>query len=154
MKAHNAFPVLGWGLLSQFPPFRYFPTFSALSKHMLAIEYHVHTWQVSPQFSCGDTCQIWMCGEESNRYICETENFAFREIDQQNFSNPPPRCSQPGYILTTQFVYTCAHLLSFTWQFKVYTKGLILFLHFQTRSHWKCEIMINSSVLVHCWKTF
>ena len=31
----------GWGLLSQFPPFRYFPIFfSASPKHMLAIEYH------------------------------------------------------------------------------------------------------------------
>ena len=28
---------LGWGLLSQFPPFRYFPNFSASPKYMLAI---------------------------------------------------------------------------------------------------------------------
>ena len=26
-------------------------------QYMLAIEYHVHVWQVSPQFSCGDTCK-------------------------------------------------------------------------------------------------
>ena len=51
---------LGWGLLSQFPPFRYFPKFSASPKYMLAIVYHVHIWQVLPQLSCGDTCQIWM----------------------------------------------------------------------------------------------
>ena len=24
------------------------------------IEYHIHIWQVSPQLSCGATCQIWM----------------------------------------------------------------------------------------------
>ena len=52
--------ALGWGLLRRFPPFRYFPNFSTSPKYMLAIEYHVHIWQVSPQLSCGDTCQIWM----------------------------------------------------------------------------------------------
>ena len=51
---------LGWGLLSQFSPFRYFPNFSASQKYMLAMVYHVHIWQVLPQPSCGDTCQIWM----------------------------------------------------------------------------------------------
>ena len=47
-----------WGLLSRFPPFHYFLNFSALSKHTLAIEYHVNIWQVSPQLNCGGTCQI------------------------------------------------------------------------------------------------
>ena len=58
---HNhvlSFVVLGWGLLSQFPPLRYFPKCSALPKHTLAIEYHVYIWQVSPQLSCCGTCQI------------------------------------------------------------------------------------------------
>ena len=32
----------GWGLLSQFPPFRYFPIFSSLSSHTLALNYHVY----------------------------------------------------------------------------------------------------------------
>ena len=31
--------TLEWGLISQFHPFRYFPNFSALSKHILAIEF-------------------------------------------------------------------------------------------------------------------
>ena len=31
----------GWDLLSQFPPFRYFSNIWALSKHTLAIEYHI-----------------------------------------------------------------------------------------------------------------
>ena len=56
----------GWGLLSLFPPFRYFPNYSALSKHALAIKYHVYIWQVSPQLSCGDTCQ----------YECDSKNLA------------------------------------------------------------------------------
>ena len=79
---------LGWGLLSQFPPFRYFPNFLESQKHALAIEYHVYIWQVSPQLSCGDTCQIWMWSKESNRYFCKIENFACGEISERSFSNP------------------------------------------------------------------
>ena len=56
----------GWGLLNQFPPSHYFPHFSALPKHTLAIEYHVYIWRVLPQLSCGDTCQIWIWFKESN----------------------------------------------------------------------------------------
>ena len=63
---------LGWELFSKFPPFRYFPNFSELLKHMSAIEYHVYIWQVSPHLSCSDTCQIWMGFKECNRYFCKT----------------------------------------------------------------------------------
>ena len=49
---------LGWGLLSLFPLFRYFPNFSALPKHTLAIEYLFYICQVSPQLSCSDTSPI------------------------------------------------------------------------------------------------
>ena len=83
--------VQGWGLLSQFLPFRYFPNFSALSKQTLAIEYQVYIWQVSPQLSCGDTCQIWMWFEKSNMYFCHIENFAYGEINERSFRNPHPR---------------------------------------------------------------
>ena len=57
---------------------------------MLAIEYHIHIWQVSPQLSCGDTCQIRMWCKESNRYTGRLENFAYREINERSFSNPTP----------------------------------------------------------------
>ena len=78
------------GLLSQFPPFRYFPIFSELSKHTLDIKYHVYIWQVSPQLSCGDTCQIWIWFKESNGYYCKGEHFAYGEINERSFSNPHP----------------------------------------------------------------
>ena len=88
--------ALGWGLLSQFSPFRYFPYFPLLSKQTLAIEYHVYIWQVLPQLSCGDTCQIWMWFRESNRYFRNIENFAYGEISERSFSNPHPRsCLTP-----------------------------------------------------------
>ena len=80
----------GWGLLRQFPPFRYFPNFSALLEHTLDIEYCVYIWQVSPQLSYGDTCQIWMWFKESNSYFCKIENFAYGEINERSFSNPHP----------------------------------------------------------------
>ena len=89
----------GWGLLTRFPPFRYFPNFSTSPKYMLAIEYHVHIWQVLPQLSCGDTCHIWMWFKECNRYFCEIDNFAYGEIDERSFSNPHPwrnRAVVPG----------------------------------------------------------
>ena len=58
---------------------------------MLAIEYHVIIGQVSPQLSCGDTCQIWMKFKECIKYFCQIEYFAYGEIDELNFSNPHPR---------------------------------------------------------------
>ena len=85
-------PDLGWGLLSLFPPFRYFPKFSTSPKYMLAIEYHVHIWQVLPQLSCGDACQICMWFEECSRYLCMIEKFAYVEINERSFSNPHPLC--------------------------------------------------------------
>ena len=88
----------GWGLLSQFSPFRYFPHFPLLSKQTLAIEYRVHIWQVSPQLSCGDTCQIWMWFRESNRYFCKLENFAYGEISERSFSNPHSRLVRQSFL--------------------------------------------------------
>ena len=82
--------IQGWGLLSQFSPFRYFPHFPLLSKQTLSNGYHIYIWQVSSQLSCGDTCQIWMWFRESNRYFCKMENFSYGEISEQSFSNPHP----------------------------------------------------------------
>ena len=78
----------GVGLLCQFSPIRYIPNFPSLPKHKLAIEYHIYIWQVSPQLSCGDTCQIWLWIKESNRYICKIENFAYGKINERSFSKP------------------------------------------------------------------
>ena len=82
-------PARSGGLQSQFSPFRYFPNLSALSKHTVDIEYHVYIWQVLPQLSCGDTCQIWMWFKGSNSYICKIENVAYGEI---NSNHQPHHC--------------------------------------------------------------
>ena len=71
--------VQGWGSLNQFSPFHYFSIFSTLIKQMLGIEHHVYIWQVSPQLSCGDTCQIWMWFKEYMRYFCKIKKILFME---------------------------------------------------------------------------
>ena len=78
--------ALGWGLLCQFPPFCYFPHFSALWKHCLPVAYHIHVWQVSLQLSCSDTCQIWMWFEGSNFFKIKN----FLEKKRKIFSNLNP----------------------------------------------------------------
>ena len=55
-----------------------FPRFSPLSKHWLPIEYHVYIWQMSPQLSCGDTCQIWKGFLQSYWYFHKIEKFPLR----------------------------------------------------------------------------
>ena len=60
-----------WGSLSQFPQLHYFSNFSDLSKHWLSVKFHVPIWQVLPQLSCGNTCQIWTWFGGKNRYSCK-----------------------------------------------------------------------------------
>ena len=108
----------GWGLLSQFPPFRYFHIVSGSWKHTVAIEYHIHIWQVSPQLSCGDTYQIWMLFKASNRYFCKIEYFAYGEINERSFSNPHrwwPVSTQTSINLNLTFPLTlneCNHVVN------------------------------------------
>ena len=73
-----------------------FSQFSGSSKHWVPIDYHIHTWQVSPQLSCGDTCQIWMWFKKNIRYCYKIENFLNREIDEGGFSNPRPMLTKWG----------------------------------------------------------
>ena len=77
---------LGWGLLSQFSPFRYFPIFSTLWKHC-----YVDIWQVLPQLSCRDTRQIGTWFQESDRYFHNIKKAPKGEITKRSFSNPHPK---------------------------------------------------------------
>ena len=76
--------IHGWGLLSQFPPFRYFPMFSVLSKHTLAIEYHVYIWR------CHRSSAVKYVIQKYYRYFFKIQNFIKTEINEQNFINPYP----------------------------------------------------------------
>ena len=57
-EAHGSGVEWGGVTKTNWSPFRYFPNCSVPPNHTLAIEHHIYIWQVSPQLSCGDTCQI------------------------------------------------------------------------------------------------
>ena len=65
-----------------------FTHFLALSKQILAIKYHAYIWQVSPQLSCGGTCQISMWFKWLKRYFCKIKKFVCGEINERSFRNP------------------------------------------------------------------
>ena len=47
--------------------------------------------QLSPQFSCGDTCQIWMWFKEFHKCFYKNKNFTYRGINERNYINPLPK---------------------------------------------------------------
>ena len=52
-------PPLGWGLLKLRSLIYLLRQILIYRNSRLDILNHFHIWQVSPQLSCGDTCQIW-----------------------------------------------------------------------------------------------
>ena len=52
--------IRGWGLLKLHLWISPLWLFKILQNWMLDYLNHVHIWQLSPQLSCSDTCQIWM----------------------------------------------------------------------------------------------
>ena len=82
--------ILGWGLLSQFLPLRYFSNSWGSWEHTPTIEYHVCICKVSPQLSCGETYQIWMWFREYKGYFYKIDNFTCGEVNERGFSNPYP----------------------------------------------------------------
>ena len=93
-----------WGLLSQFSPFRYFPSFSELWKEWLPEWYQVHIWQVSPQLRCGDTWQIWTWFKVSNLYFCKIKISRNGELNERSFSNHHPRRTNDIEICIANFL--------------------------------------------------
>ena len=88
--------VLGWGLLSQFSPLRYFRNFSALEKHALAVGYHFYILQVSPELV---------------KYICDSNNlrgnFAWsRILRTEKLMNPGLVTTTPGALSEGSLCYT------------------------------------------------
>ena len=78
-----------WGFLSQFPTFRYFHNFSALSKHTLSHWIsRLYLKGVATAQLRGHMSNMWF--KESNRYFCKIEIFAYVEINGQSFSNTQP----------------------------------------------------------------
>ena len=89
----------GWGLLSQYSPFRFFPNFSDWSKHSLFVWYNGHIWQVSPQLSCRDIWQIWTWLKVYKLYFGLIKISRNGEINERSFSNPHSRTTHSGAIV-------------------------------------------------------
>ena len=54
-------------------------------------KYYIHIWQVPLQQSCGDTCEIWMWFNASNRYFCKSRNIiSGQKIFWPDLKSPPP----------------------------------------------------------------
>ena len=64
----------GWGLLKLRSLISPQAEFSILQKYLLDYLHHIHIWQVSPQLSCGNTCQIWTWYTIANMNFGDAEN--------------------------------------------------------------------------------
>ena len=81
---------MGWGLLNDFLSVPLSFLFFIIVQNQLPIEYHVHIWQLSPQLSCGDTWQIWMCFQRYKPYFCVNTLFHNGKFSERSFCNPAP----------------------------------------------------------------
>ena len=65
-----------------------FSPFSEFRKQCFPHIFHVHIWQVSPQPSCGDTCQIWSWFKRSSRHFCKIHSVLNGEGNELRFNDP------------------------------------------------------------------
>ena len=61
-----------------------------LSKYLLDYLHHIHIWQVSPQLSCGNTCQIWTWYTIASMYFGDAEKLGKRRNGGNWLSNSNP----------------------------------------------------------------
>ena len=86
------FILLGWGLLRQFPPFRYFPNFSTLSKQELAVEYYVYIWKVLPRSPVNSPHKGQWCGALMFSSICARINGWVNNGEAGDLRRHPVHC--------------------------------------------------------------
>ena len=72
------------------------------------MECHVHIWQMSPQLSCRDICQIRMWFENSNMCFCKIKYVPNGENNKWSFSNP-----HPWTLINDQFAENLVHYCVF-----------------------------------------
>ena len=81
---------------------------------MLDIEHHVHIWQVSPQLSCGDTCEIWMWCKKKSNVLLHDPKFC---LSQMNYEI---------YIIEWTYIETDSPIVLLDIQFNIYNRVWIL----------------------------
>ena len=97
-KKHNR-SILLVGLLKHFPHSAIFTFFL-----WLPIEYHVHIWQVSPQFSCGETWQMWAWWKDGTYiYVCIKSKLTTTKILTNGALVPPHRSTARRILYTSGF---------------------------------------------------
>ena len=67
-----------------------FSIFSRIISTLLTSWISHSYWQVSPQLSCGDTCQISMCFNRPNRYFSKSQNINDKLMNTVLVPPPPP----------------------------------------------------------------
>ena len=65
--------VMAWGLLNLRSLISPWAKFSIPPKYLLDSLHRIHIRQVSPQLSCGDTCQIWMWYSIANLFLGDAD---------------------------------------------------------------------------------
>ena len=130
---------MGWP--RQFPLFHYFSIFQQC-ENTLATEYHVYNWQVLPQFSCSDACQIWMWLKESNRHFCKIENFTEKLINRALVT--PTHGVRTKITLFSIYMYHSTYCISNRWLSTrlQYLHGLAL-LTLSWDKNWDSHSLVN-----------
>ena len=82
--------VLGWGLLKLRSSISPYAKFSISQKYLLHSLNLFHIWQVSPQLSCGDTCQIWTWYSIAHMYFDDVENWENNGTEEMGLVTPTP----------------------------------------------------------------
>ena len=63
--------------------------FFRIIKALFTCVYHLHIWQVSPQLSCSDTCQIWLWFNRSIKYYDKSQFLKWRKLTGFFWYSPP-----------------------------------------------------------------
>ena len=86
-----------------------------LQKYLLNSLNHIHIWQVSPQLSCGDTCQVWMLHLITNVSFDNVERFRSQRNGGNWLSNPHPRTWWCPCFHCCWWVHTLAMITRYAW---------------------------------------
>ena len=82
---------------------------SFFQKYLLDVLNHFHIWQVSPQLSCGDTCEIW------NWYVVHKHCFNNSEVNRENY-----QMEDVGWVPPTPCLYACLFMTSTLFIIEIY----------------------------------
>ena len=97
---------LGWGLLKLCSLISLLGLFLNSKTCLLYPVNHIHIWQVSPQLSCGSTCQTWMWFQIGNQCFRVIEKLINYWKGENWFSNPHP-CTWDSS--RSVWSYTCSN---------------------------------------------